>query len=158
MTGSDSIDISLESIWKSWWAYRKGKRFTEDLYEFQYHLEENLFDLYSVLNNGTYVHGGYHKFIISDNKRREIAVASIRDRIVHRLLYDQFVTIWDKTFIHDAWSCRKGKGLLGAIQRTQDFLQSYPRAYVWRADIKKFFDNVNHEILTNLILKRANSS
>lgn len=52
-------------------------------------------------------------------------MASVRDRIVHRLVYDFLVGIYDETFIYDAWSCRKGKGLLGAIERTQEFLMRY---------------------------------
>lgn len=106
------------------------------------------------MNNGRYCHGGYKKFIVSDNKRREISVASVRDRIVHRLVYDFLTPIYDKTFIFDAWSCRLKKGLLGAIQRAQDFLRKYPRAFVWKADIKKFFDSVDQKTLLKILSRR----
>lgn len=124
------------------------------MHEFQYHLEDRLYELHQDLNNGTYKHGEYRTFIVCDNKRREISVSPIRDRIVHRLLYDCLVLIWDKTFIYDAWSCRKGKGLLGAIQRTQQFLKCYPQSYIWRADIQKFFDNVDQRVLFELLKRR----
>jgi len=94
------------------------------------------------------------KFILTYNKTREISVASVRDRIVHRLLYDYLVEIFDKTFIFDAWSCRKGKGLIGAIDRAQEFIRKYPHGFAWRADIKKFFDNVNHEILFQILTRK----
>jgi len=90
-----------------------------ELHDFKFHLEQNLFELFRDLNSGTYSCGGYRKFVVCDNKHREISVASVRDRLVHRLLYDFLVKIYDKTFIYDAWSCRVGKGLLGAIERTQ---------------------------------------
>lgn len=120
---------------------------------FQYNLEKELNSLAEDLNNGTYKHGRYRTFTVCDNKKREISVASVRDRVVHRMIYDYLTEIYDKTFVYDAWSCRKGKGLMGAIDRTQDFIKKYANGFVWRADIRKFFDNVGHEILLN-ILKR----
>lgn len=117
-----------------------------------------MFLLFKNLNSGNYRHGSYQSFTVSDNKKREICVAGIRDRVVHRLLYDYLVSIFDKTFIYDVWSCREDKGLIEGINRTQTFLHSYKNSYVWRADIKKFFDSVNHEILLNIIMRRVRSS
>ena len=72
---------SLKNIWQSWFAFRKGKRATKELHEFQYDLERNLKKLYTELNNGTYRHGSYRIFTVCDNKRRAISVAPIRDRV-----------------------------------------------------------------------------
>ena len=123
MIGSESIDLSLKNIWVSWFGFRKGKKASDELHRFKYYLEKNLFQLFQDLNNSSYKHGNYRKFIVCDNKRREISVASIRDRVVHRLVYDYLEKTYDRTFIYDAWSCRKGKGLLGAIERTACFLK-----------------------------------
>lgn len=123
--GSDCIDLSLKNIWKTWFVFKKGKNWSAELHNFKFHLEQNLFELFRDLNNGTYRHGGYRKFVVCDNKRREISVASVRDRFVHRLIYDFLVKIYDRTFIYDAWSCRQGKGLLGVIERTQKFMERY---------------------------------
>lgn len=123
--GNVSIDLSLKNIWRSWFEFRKGKRATYELDTFQYYLEKNLFELFENLNDGTYRHGGYRMFTVCDNKKREISVASIRDRVVHRLIYDFLEKIYDKTFIFDAWSCRKEKGLLGAIERANGFLKRF---------------------------------
>lgn len=128
---------------------------SSELDEFQYYLERNLYQLYIDLNNGQYRHGGYRKFIVADNKKREVSVALIRDRVIHRLVYEYLVPIYDKTFIPDVWSCRKSKGLTGAIRRTQQLVAKYNRSFIWRADIKKFFDNVNHQILLNLLGARV---
>ncbi len=152
--GNDSINLGLENIWRSWFAFRKGKKPTDELHGFQYYLERNICALFKDLNNGAYRHGGYKKFIISDNKRREVSVALIRDRIVHRLLYDYLTPIYDKTFVYDAWSCRIGKGLLGAIQRAQTFLKKYSSSYVWKGDVKKFFDSVDHSSLLKILSRK----
>lgn len=169
MIGSESIDLSLKNIWQSWFAFRKGKKATDELHKFQYYLEKNLSELFEDLNSGRYRHGSYRKFIVCDNKRREISVASIRDRVVHHLVYDYLEKIYDKIFIYDAWSCRKGKGLLGAIERTACFLKRsithththtppshFP--HVWKCDIKKFFDSVDQEILLKILSFRIKDS
>lgn len=93
------------------------------MHAFRYHLEKNLYKLFRDLNDGTYRHGGYKKFVVCDNKRREISVATIRDRVVHRIIYDHLEKTFDKTFIYDAWSCRKTKGLFGAIDQINGFLK-----------------------------------
>lgn len=149
--GNDSMDLGLENIWRSWFAFRKGKRPTAELHDFQYHLEKNLFELFKDLNSGKYRHGGYKKFVVSDNKRREVSVASTRDRVVHRLVYDCLNGIYNKTFIFDAWSCRVGKGLLGAIERAQEFMKKYSCSYIWRADVRKFFDSVDQRTLLKIL-------
>lgn len=152
--GSDSIDFGLKNIYKSWFNYRKGKKPNIEIDAFQYNLENEFFGLWKDLNDGTYKHGSYRKFVVCDNKRREISVASIRDRVVHRLLYDYLSAIFDKGFIYDAWSCRIGKGLVGAIERAQQFALEYRGGYFWRADIKKYFDNVDHEVLLGVLLRK----
>ncbi|MFT7184468.1 MAG: RNA-directed DNA polymerase [Oceanicoccus sp.] len=155
MMGSEDIDLGLGNVWNAWFEFRKGKRMSMAMHEFQYNLEINLMELHQDLVNSTYKHGPYRHFIVCDNKRREISVSLVRDRVVHRLLYDYLVPIWDKTFIYDAWSCRRGKGLLAAIERTQKFLKAYPQAYVWRADVQKFFDSVDQRVLFELLKRRV---
>lgn len=145
------MDLSLRNIWKSWLVFKSGKRASSDILCFQYKLLENILQLYSELNSGTYKHGYYKKFVIHDNKKREIAVAGVQDRIVHRLIYDFLVPIYDKTFSYDAWSCRVNKGLLAAIQRANGFLESFPNSYVLKCDVSKFFNNVDQNILFDLL-------
>lgn len=155
MIGSVScIDLSLANIWHCWYTFRKGKKRTKELDIFSYHLEENLFKLRQDLVNGTYQHGTYKSFCLVDTKRRDISVASIRDRIVHRLLYDYLIPIFDPIFIYDAWSCRQNKGLLGAITRTQQVLKKYHDAFVWRCDITKFFDSMDQSVLKTAIKRK----
>lgn len=123
--------------------------------EFRYRLEENLFALETELTHGTYRHGSYKVFVISEAKRRSIAVASIKDRLVHRLLYDYLEEIYDPLFLFDAWSCRKEKGLHKAIERAQHFLHRFRDGWFWRGDVRKFFDNVDQSVLLSLLRKRV---
>lgn len=152
--GKVSIDLSISNIWHCWHRFKHGKRQTQQLELFSYYLEKNLWHLHEDLMRGSYSHGGYTYFTVVDNKRRNIAVASIRDRIVHRLLYEYLTIVYDRTFIFDAWSCRKGKGLVGAIERAEQFLKRFPDSYVWRADITKFFDSMDHYLLITILCRK----
>lgn len=149
------MDVSLSKIWKSWYAFRRGKKRNKELDTFFYSLETNLSKLRRDLVSSDYQHGPYKRFSITDSKRRIISVASIRDRVVHRLVYDYLTDIFDKTFLYDSWSCRKGKGLSGAIKRTQKVIAKYRYSYIWRGDITKFFDSVDHEILKTNIRRKV---
>ncbi len=156
MTGNSSIDISVTNVWLSYRAFRKGKKSSQAIIEFEGELLEKILDLAKSLQAGYYRHGSYAHMIVNDNKRRDIAVASVRDRVIHRMLYDYLVPIWDKTFIYDAWSCRKNKGLHKAIERAQLFMRRYPDAWVWRTDITKLFDSVDKNKLKFVLRKRIN--
>ena len=148
------LEFTIGNVYKAWSDFRRGKRKTAELQQFSYALERELYALLRDLEERKYVHGGYLSFEKNENKRRTISVAPMRDRVVHRLLYDFLVLVYDKTFCFDAWSCRKEKGLLGAIERVAGFARRYPRAYVWRADIKKFFDSVSTEKLVALLERK----
>ncbi len=134
--------------------FRKGKKKTKELRIFEYELEKNLLKLHQDLNLVIYKHGSYCKFTVFDNKKRDIVVPPIRDRVVHRMVYEYLVPIFNKTFIYDVWSCRKGKGLHSAIERTQYFTKRYSHGFVWRTDIKKFFDSVKQDVLLKCIERR----
>jgi len=53
----------------------------------------------------------------------------------------------DPKLDYDVWSCRKDKGLHQALIRTKNLTTKYGHGWVWRADISKFFDNVDHQTL-----------
>jgi RNA-directed DNA polymerase len=150
-SNSDSIDVSLSGIYKSWYAFRSGKRISKSIIAFEYDLENNLDLLAKDLQGNRYHHGGYRYLTVNDSKKRLIAVASVRDRVVHRLLYDYFEPRMDPHFDFDVWSCRKGKGLQGAIERGGTLLRRHPDAWIWRGDIAKFFDCVNHDIALSAV-------
>lgn len=151
INNSDSIDISLSGIYRSWYAFRAGKHLSQSILAFEYSLEDNLAQLANDLQSKNYRHGTYRYMVVNDSKRRSIAIASVRDRVVHRLLYDYFVPLVDHRLDYDVWSCRTGKGLQASIERTKVLLQKYPSAWIWRSDITKFFDSVDHATLKKAI-------
>lgn len=149
------LDVSLKAISQTWYNFRRGKRVTNEMLRFWYRLEIELLSLFHDLATRNYKHSSYHSFTVTDNKRREINVATIRDRVVHRLMYEYLVEHFDPIFIYDVWSCRKEKGLLRCIDRVQALFHQHRHCYLWRTDIKKFFDNINHDVLKGTIARKV---
>jgi len=75
------------------------------------------------LQEERYVPGAYHYFWVCDPKKRLVATAPFKDRIVHHAVYNVIEPIFDKSFIYDTYACRKGKGLHTAVERLQQFLE-----------------------------------
>ncbi len=151
--------ITVENLFQAWSEFRKSKKKRPDLQVFERNLEDNLFDLYSSLKNKTYKHGGYESFYVNDPKRRHIHKASVADRVIHHLLYKYLYDVFDKTFIYDSYSCRLNKGTHKGVKRLEYFTRkvsyNYTRdCFALKLDVKKFFANVNHEILFELLKKK----
>lgn len=149
----------MGNLLASWQQFRGGKRSREDVGQFERALESELFALHRDLRDGTYRRGGYTGFYITDPKLRHIHKAEIRDRIVHHAVYRVLYPIFNPTFIHDSYSCRLDKGTHRAVKRLESFTRKVSRNYTqpcWalKCDIRKFFDSVDHEILTTLLEKR----
>lgn len=117
---------------------------------------DNILDLHIALRSGTYTHGPYHHFKISDPKPRDIHKASVRDRLVHHALYRQLYPFFDKTFISDSYSCRNGKGTHKAMNRFQSFAQKVSKnntrtCWVLKCDVRKFFASIDQKMLIKIV-------
>ena len=150
--------ITLENLFLSWREFKKGKSKRKDVLEFEFNLEDNIFQLYQELINKTYKHSQYTSFFVQDPKLRHIHKAEVRDRIVHHLLSKYLNDVYDKTFIHDSYSCRKNKGTHKAVDKLKTFSlkQSQNNKLNFcclKCDVRRFFDSIDHRILID-ILKR----
>jgi retron-type reverse transcriptase len=150
--------VSVENLLAAWHEFRKGKRNKKDIQEFQLHLMDNILDLHDELVCKTYEHGGYEEFHISDPKPRVIHKANVRDRVLHHAVYRILYPYADRKFIFDSYSCRNGKGHHRAIKRFQKFVRKVSENYtkkcwVLQCDIKKFFANIDHNVLNTEIEK-----
>jgi RNA-directed DNA polymerase len=121
---------------------------------------DNVLSLHCDLASGAYKHGAYHHFKISDPKPRDIHKAGVRDRLVHHALYLKLYSFFDRTFIADSYSCRRGKGTHKAMNRFRAFAYSVSRnhtrtCWVLKCDVRKFFASVDQGILLALVSSRV---
>ena len=143
-------------------AYKKArKRRTKKSYviDFEKNLKENLLLLRSELLLHCYKPKPLVSFTIHDPKTRKISKSDFRDRVVHHALCNIIEPIFEKSFIYDSYANRTGKGTLKALERFDFFKRKASRnnttiCYILKADIKKYFENVDHEILLDIISQK----
>lgn len=154
--------ISIENLLVAWREFQRDKRKRKDVEQFSIHLTDNILKLHQELSNCTYRHGLYGAFRINDPKPRDIHKASVRDRLVHHAIYRIIYPYFDTKFIFDSYSCRKSKGTHRAINRFRDFARIVSKnntrtVWILKCDIRKFFANINHQILGNILKKHIRS-
>lgn len=138
----------------------KGKTKKQYVKNFEADLERNLLNLRDELEGHTYSPKPLSTFILRDPKTRRISRSDFRDRVVHHALCNVIEPIFEKVFIFDSYANRKGKGSIKAIERFEIFSRkcskNFSRAcFVLKADIRKYFDSVDHKILLSVIQSRV---
>jgi len=76
--------------------------------------------------------------------------------LLHHAVYRILYPFFEKTFIADSYSCRIGKGTHRAIKRFRKFAWKVSQnktkiCWILKCDIKKFFANIDHEILLSIL-------
>jgi retron-type reverse transcriptase len=148
--------ISIENLLVTWERFLRGKRKKKDVMIFQAKLSDNIIELHKLLQTRTYKHGEYSAFNVSDPKPRNIHKATVRDRLLHHLIYKELYPYFDERFIFDSYSCRRKKGTHRALNRFQSFARKVSKnntrtCYVLKGDIKKFFASINHKALYSIL-------
>lgn len=147
--------ICLQNIHRAWLEFLPGKKHKNDVAEFALNLSKNVYALHLELKNKTYTHGSYKAFKINDPKPRDIHKATVKDRLLHHVIYQVLCPYFEKKFIYDSYSCRDEKGTHKAVDRFQYFARKVSHnhrqtTWVLKCDIKKFFANIDHDILMKI--------
>ncbi len=136
---------------------------------FEADLENNLQEIKRELELQTYEPHPLKKFIIRDPKTRVIRKSIFKDRIVHHTIVNILEPIYEKIFIFDNYANRRTKGTLAALERFSSFKRKVTKngklvknafdknsvvGYAFKADIKHFFDSVDHNMILYLLEKK----
>lgn len=146
------IVISLESLRQGFEDARRSKLGSYACFEFELSLGTELQKLHEELASGTYRPRPYHVFLVHEPKTRTIYAPAFRDCVVQHAIHNTVLPIFERTFIHTSFACRKGKGTHKAADYAQQALQRSPEGgYTLQLDIRKFFYRINRQILRALI-------
>ena len=150
---------SYENLELAFRKARKHKTLKPYVIEFEKNLNENLLQLRAELLMLTYKPKPLETFILRDPKTRKISKSDFRDRVVHHALCNIIEPIFEKVFIFDSYANRKGKGTLKALQRFDYFKRKVSKnntkqCFVLKADIRHYFDTVDHEVLVEIIKRK----
>jgi RNA-directed DNA polymerase len=144
---------SFDNLIGCWNKARKSKtrclrvqRFDEDPLRYIGLIQERL-------RGRTYAFGPYRAFTVRDKKFRDVVDAPMKDRIVHWMIYDHLLPIWQPRFIHDTYGNLPGRGAHAAVKRVAKFCRAQGTRWVLQLDISKYFYSVNHALLKERALR-----
>ena len=97
-------------------------------------------------------------FIVKHPKKREVFAAYFIDRIIHHYIFMKTHVLFERTFIHDTYSCIEKRGTHYGIQRLRHHIEScsenYTRpCYVLKMDLKGYFMHIDRLLLSNIVDK-----
>jgi len=141
-----------EDLFIAYYDARRNKRNNQDVLAFEMDYERKLFTLYDDIMSRQYQVSPSTAFIITRPVRREIFAGAFRDRVVHHLLFNYLGPIFERLFVNDCYSCRKGRGTMYGIRRLDHFIRSCSENYsrdCWllKFDISGYFMSIDRTLL-----------
>lgn len=119
----------------------------------------NIVKIKEILMRKDYVPGKYNLFLIHEPKMRIIMSQQIEDKVINHLIAKYFlIDVFDKNLSSRNCATRIGKGTHYALkifkQDYNYFLNKYDKFYILKLDISKYFYNLDHEIVKEIIRKK----
>ena len=92
-----------------------------------------------------------------DGSQRELGIPTVLDRLIQQALLQVLQPLIDPSFSRHSHGFRPGRRAHDAVKAARSFVQSGRRVVV-DVDLSKFFDRVNHDILTGRLRKRIDDA
>lgn len=153
--------IDPEHLLQSYYSCRKGVAWKHSVQKYESKLIKNISESIKKLKNGeSVIKDGVNFKINERGKVRDIRSVHISERVVQKALCDYvLVPMLSKSLINDNGASIKGKGSNFSRKRLIRHLREYynkyktNNGYVLTMDFTKYFANINHDILLNMLKK-----
>lgn len=124
--------------------------------ELRYHVREHWAEIREQLLNGTYQPRPVKRIEIpkpGGAGLRMLGIPVVLDRWIQQSILQVLTPIYDPTFSENSYGFRPGRSAHGAILKAHEYVKE---GYDWvaDADLEKFFDRVNHDVLMARIARR----
>lgn len=151
--------IDLQKLTTAWQKVRKNKPAAGADHitceQFEANQREELKQLNLDLKEHKYLPVPVKKIILyKGEKAREIALYSMRDKVVQQSVASELSKLYDPYFVQGTFAYRSGKSALQAIDLVAEQMQSGKWNVLLKLDITKFFDRIQWPILQSIIQKR----
>ena len=119
-------------------------------------LEQNLTDLHGRIHRGAYQAQPSRRTYIpkSDGKQRPLGIATIEDKIVQGAVVEVLNAIYEEEFFGFCHGFRPNRGPHDALDALATVIEKGKVNWIMDADIKGFFDNVDHGWMQKMIERR----
>lgn len=127
-----------------------------DASQYEAELSTNINTLAHKLKSNRFRVGDVKRVYIpkSNGKQRPLGLPTIEDKLAQQSVADILQSIWEQDFVRNSYGYRPNKSAHQAIQSLQLNLQYKGYGYIVEADIKGFFDNMDHEWLMCMLRQR----
>ena len=124
--------------------------------EYEEHLETNLADLHKRIHSNTYrAQPSRRQYIPKpDGQQRPLGIAALEDKIVQRALVAVLNAIYEHDFLGFSYGFRPGRGQHDALDALAAGIKRTKVNWIVDADVRKFFDSVNHDWLIRFLEHR----
>lgn len=147
--------VTLENFYQAFHDMRLGHKYNKRSMRMSARIECIITDLIRELKDGSWTPGKYYAFECrTEVKRRQIHAPCFRDGLVHHALDNILRPLFERKYIYDLYSNRKGKGQHRAVKRVQHFIRKAShrgRVYVLQCDIHKYYDSIDHDVLKRML-------
>ncbi|HYW85278.1 MAG TPA: reverse transcriptase domain-containing protein, partial [Spirochaetia bacterium] len=125
--------------------------------EYETGLEGRLIDLHSRVHRGAYRAQPSRRVYIpkADGRQRPLGVAALEDKIVQQAVVTILHAIYEEDFLGFSYGFRPGRSQHQALDALSYALTQKRVNYVLDADIRGFFDQLDHEWLMQFVQHRV---
>lgn len=136
---------------------RKGKTNQYGVMVHDKNREANIQALHLMLKERTYRTSEYTTFKVYEPKERVVyRLPYFPDRIAHHAVMNVMKPIFISVFTADTYSCIEGKGIHAAARAVRKALNDEAGTqYCLKLDIKKFYPNIDHDVLKQLLRRKV---
>ena len=126
--------------------------------EYAAHLEENLNDLYRRYREGSYVAPCVKRVWIEkeDKSQRPIGIPAFEDKILQSAIAMLLGAIYEVDFYDFSYGFRPSRSAHDALKSVRDACYEEKVSVVIDADVSKFFDNMPHDRIRDILRMRIN--
>ena len=149
--------VDFGNLYQAFLKSKSGKGFSKSSQKFQAVALDGIYQIKRRLETKTYQVSKYNEFTIYEPKERIIKACSFVDKIVlHSLCDNILIPRLNKEFIQTNYAGQIGKGTLYGLDclKAQMYLAYQKYGYdcwIVKADISKFFYNIDHNILKAIV-------
>jgi group II intron reverse transcriptase/maturase len=124
--------------------------------EYEQNLEANLSDLVARMKQFSYRPQAVRRVYIpkANGKLRPLGIPALEDKIVQMGIARILTAIYEADFADFSYGFRPGRNCHQALDRLDKIIMQQPINYIIDADIKGFFDNVDHRWLRRCLEER----
>jgi group II intron reverse transcriptase/maturase len=124
--------------------------------EYEQDLEQKLEDLHSRVHQGRYRACPVRRVWIAkaDGSRRPLGVPALEDKVVQGAVAEVLSAVYEADFLGFSYGFRPGRSPHDAVKALHTAVMTQYVNWVLDADIRSFFDSVDHELMLRMLSHR----